>query len=51
MTRCQEVESTEGGHMKEVPYSERVTVNPVSGSPVNSTRTYKRRQKCCKNKQ
>ena len=31
MNRCQEVESKECGWMKGVPYSERVTVNPVSG--------------------
>ena len=33
MNRCQEVESKEVGRLKGVPYSERVTVNPVSGSP------------------
>ena len=30
--------------MKRVPYSERVTVNPVSGSPVNRAPEYKRRK-------
>ena len=38
MNRCQDAESKAGGRMKGVPYSERVTVNPLAGSPVNSTR-------------
>ena len=50
MNRCQEVESKEGGRMKGVPYSERVTVNPVSGSPVNRAPEYKGREKSCKSR-
>ena len=36
--RCQDAESKEGRLMKGVPYDERVTVDPLSGSPVRSSR-------------
>ena len=38
MKRCQDAESKEGTQMKGVQYRERVTVNPLSVSPVKSTR-------------
>ena len=38
MNRCQDAESKEGRLMKGDPYSERVTANPLSESPVRSTR-------------
>ena len=38
MNRCQDAECKEGRWMKEVSYNERVTVNPLSVSPVRSSR-------------
>ena len=41
MNRCQDAESKEGRLMKGVPYSERVTVSPLSVSPVEEQQDIK----------